>query len=238
MIKAVLRVVHARPTGSTDTDTEHQRFVDDAFTRAQKDLGLTEEQLRGYFKMFPRPAAGSSYEQEFGKFVANWDDQEKDCTQGEQSWIYYQPLDAKDRATGAFGCLQKDAIKLTGRGAKPDSKDTDLVGSDTRRDGKHDPTGYQKGKGLARGHLIGRQLGGSGTEVRNLVPQYTRPNSVIQKGFEDRIAARISGGERIYYLAVPRYHGGSPIPYETRLYAIGSGGTNESAVVKNTPTGR
>ena len=74
--------------------------------------------------------------------------------------------------------------------------------------------------------------------MRNLVPQYTIPNSVIQKGFEDRIAKRITGGERIYYLAVPLYDGDSVIPYETRLYAIGNQGTNDSIVVKNTPTGR
>ncbi len=238
LIKQALTTKTARPTSGNQVDKEHQKYVDDAFTRAQKDLKLSEDELRGFFKMFPRPAEGSSYQEEFANFVKNWQDQEENCTSGNQSSIYYHPLDDLDRARGAVGCLQKDAIKLTGRGAAPDDKDTDLVGSDTRRDGKHDPTGYQKGKGLARGHLIGRQLGGSGTEMRNLVPQYTIPNSVIQKGFEDRIAKRITGGERIYYLAVPLYDGDSVIPYETRLYAIGNQGTNDSIVVKNTPTGR
>ncbi|MFD1661856.1 DNRLRE domain-containing protein [Streptomyces caeni] len=237
IIADILSTPQARPTNKGQVDDEYQKFVDDSFERAQKDLELSEEKLRGYFKMFPRPEEGSSYREEFAQFVESWEDQEENCTSNNTSWIYYHPLDNLNRATGAVGCLQQDAIKLTGRGARPDDKDTDLVGSDTRRDGKHDPVGYTKGKGLARGHLIGRQLGGSGTEMRNLVPQYTIPNSVIQKNFEDGIAGHISGGERIYYLAVPQYDGDSLIPYETRLYAIGNGGTDESIVVKNTPTG-
>ncbi|MQL61515.1 DNRLRE domain-containing protein [Streptomyces vinaceus] len=225
-----------RPVTNATTDAAHTRFVDDSFTRARKDLKLTDEQIRAYFRLFPRLAEGESYKAEFARFVKNWGDQQENCTSGRRSWIYYHPRDDLNRARGAVGCLQHDAIKLTGRGAAADDKETDIVGSDTVRNGKYNPPGYKRG--LARGHLVGRQLGGSGKELRNLVPQYTIPNSVIQKQFEDGIARRIAGDERIYYLAVPQYHGSELVPYQTTLIAIGNRGTNEMKVVKNTPTGR
>ncbi|GAA4671379.1 hypothetical protein GCM10023347_26540 [Streptomyces chumphonensis] len=233
ILAAVISVVHARDVSTATVDSAQNTLADDSQTRARKDLNLTDKQLGEYFKMFPRASDDASFRREFRNLVESWEEQERNCISGGTSWIYYHPRDEQDRATGAVGCLQRDAIKVIGRGAHPDSNDTDIVGSDTNRNGHFDPPGYRRG--LHRGHLIGRQLGGSGTEVRNLIPQHPRANSVVQKTFEDRVAKAVAGGERVYYLSIPSYEGGNLIPYKLDIYAVGNRGTNVKAEIKNVP---
>ncbi|MBW1597815.1 DNRLRE domain-containing protein [Streptomyces sp. JJ38] len=232
-LKEILQTPFPRPVSGVTVDDEREEFLKDSLTRARKDFGLPLEELRDYFKMDPRATDDESFRGEFRRFVSTWEDQERNCTSGSTSWVYYHPRDELGRATGAAACLHRDSIKVTGRGAKPNAKDTDIVGSDTVRDGRHDPPGYRRG--LARGHLIGRQLGGDGKELRNLVPQYPYPNSVVQQKFEGKIAEAVASGERIYYLAVPKYDGDDLIPYQITLYAVGNRGTDEALPVKNQP---
>jgi hypothetical protein len=52
------------------------------------------------------------------------------------------------------------------------------------------PPGFITGSGCnrARGHLLGRQLGGSGDDVRNLITIQQRPaNTPVMSGIEGRI---------------------------------------------------
>jgi hypothetical protein len=198
---------------------------------------LPANELRDFFKMFPRVENDKAFKGRFRKFVDTFKDQEKNCA-GKRSWVYYQPLDGLNRATGVTACLREDAIKRTGRGAAASSKDTDIVGSDTVRDGRFDPPGYAAGRGLARGHLLARDLGGSGKELRNLVPQYINPNSGAQKVFEQRVANAVKGGEKVYYMAIPSYEGSDLIPYQITLYAAGNRGTKMSKIIPNTKNGR
>jgi len=168
------------------------------------------------------------------------DDEGKDgCQEGSTSWVYYQPLDKYGRATGVQACLNAGSINYFPSGRTKDwddGKDTFIIGSDTAR-GKNavDPPGYESGKGLARGHLLGYQLGGSGTEVRNLVPEYTVPNSVIQLKYENEIASHVAAGETVYYTSHPVYDGTNPIPLEILITAISSSGWHETYPVKNVP---
>ena len=77
----------------------------------------------------------------------------------------------------------------------------------------------------ARGHLLGRQLGGSGTEERNLVTLFHLPaNTPVMPGFENQVAAVVRGGQTIDDLAVPIYQGVSLIPIGVTIQARGSGG--------------
>ncbi|MEV6602475.1 hypothetical protein AB0M36_37340 [Actinoplanes sp. NPDC051346] len=42
----------------------------------------------------------------------------------------------------------------------------------TGTDASFTPEGYEPGKGMARGHLIAKELGGSGSDGRNIVALY------------------------------------------------------------------
>ncbi|MEV7391984.1 DNA/RNA non-specific endonuclease [Streptomyces sp. NPDC091215] len=104
-----------------------------------------------------------------------------DCQTTRKTWVCCQPLDAEGRATGAQACLNESDINFNPSGRTTDfdpAKKTFIVGSDTVR-GKNpvNPPGYRKG--LARGHLLGYQLGGDGGDERNMVPMYNDANSRV-----------------------------------------------------------
>jgi hypothetical protein len=88
--------------------------------------------------------------------------------------IVYRSLDHMGRPTGAFGRITPDMLTPHGPGTKA-----------SRR---IQPPGYVSERGLARGHLIARQLGGSGRKRQNLVTLLQNPvNSPFMSGFEDMI---------------------------------------------------
>ncbi|MFD0799743.1 DNRLRE domain-containing protein [Streptomonospora algeriensis] len=237
MIQTVLAEEQARPASEATVDTEHEEFVEDSYTRVRDELELPAEQLRKHFKMHPSGQSNEVALREFERLVDEWENQDKYCLNNNKSWSYYLPRDEHGRATGAVACLQKDEFDVGGRGVNPQNLNTEILGSDTNRKGKANPPGYAAGHDMARGHLLGRQLGGSGKDLRNLVPQYNHPNSVGQRKFENCIANRVESGERIYYLATPRYRGDDLVPYQITLHAVGIRRTDESAVVYNSPEG-
>jgi RHS repeat-associated protein len=145
------------------------------------------------------------------------------CSKG-QSAIYYLPLDGQGRAQGGRACLTKGDYnyeKDDGSEAFP-GVTSKIFGTRTEFpiDWSKIPKGYYSRQtadrqGLdyvQRGHLIGKQLGGSGTDMRNLVPLYNEANSPIMSSFENEVAARIKAGETIYYQSDANYTGNNPIP--------------------------
>ncbi|MER7672372.1 RHS repeat-associated core domain-containing protein [Kitasatospora sp. NPDC096128] len=165
---------------------------------------------------------------------------EKDCAAG-NSATYYMPLDNMGRAQGAMACLAKgdyNYVNDKGNWAY-DTEDTNIVGTATEFpiNWDHIPQGYYGGKILHRGHLLARQLGGDGNDLRNLVPLYAAVNTPTMKGYEDRLAARIQGGETYFYSVVPEYEGESKIPVSVTLRWAGSFGDSDTVVLKNRPKG-
>ncbi|MFJ9541324.1 RHS repeat-associated core domain-containing protein [Streptomyces sp. NPDC101225] len=247
LIKQALTTETARPTTDADVDEEHQRFVDDAFTRAQKDLGLTDKQLRRYFKYFPTLKDDAKFREEFKNHLAGWNDQPGNCMSGgNTSSVYYMSLDSANgnRATGVLACLGADAVDYRGRGRKADpDKETEIMGGDTARGRGTDrtnPAGWQHldgDRGWARGHLLGRQLGGNGRDWRNLVKMYNAANSDVMAGYEETVRGRLDAGEKIFYASIPEYDGGNPVPKTVEMYALGSSGSFLHWTVYNTPDG-
>ncbi|WP_180686293.1 DNRLRE domain-containing protein [Streptomyces gossypiisoli] len=245
LIKDALFTETARPTTAATTDDEHDRFVDESFTRSLKDLGLSEKELRRFFKHFPGFDQQGELSDEFKGLLAEWNNQPGNCMKGGgKSWVYYHPLDSRDRATGVTACLRADAVDYRGRGRKADpGKDTDIMGGDTTRGrgtDRSNPAGWQHldgQRGWARGHLLGRQLGGNGRNRRNLVKMYNAANSDVMEGYESAVRARLDAGERIFYASVPRYEGSNPVPVTVELYALGSSGRLQHWTVHNTPDG-
>jgi hypothetical protein len=67
---------------------------------------------------------------------------------------------------------------------------------------------------IARGHLIGRQLGGSGENVKNLVPICQQTvNLDMANQIENQIRAWVEAGDQVDYEVEPDYSGpGSAVP--------------------------
>lgn len=72
----------------------------------------------------------------------------------------------------------------------------------------------------ARAHPLGRQLGGSGTDARNLVTLYQNPaNSPIMSAIEGHIRRVVEAGNVVDYRATPIYRGSELIPLRIRVHA-------------------
>jgi len=88
--------------------------------------------------------------------------------------------------------------------------------------------------GHARGHLLGNQLGGSGTDARNLATMFQNPaNSPVMRGYEDKVRVALDAGQTVYYSATPVYRGSELIPISIALRAQGSGGLDFFFSVRN-----
>lgn len=110
----------------------------------------------------------------------------KELAKSTKGWIHYQPLDSLGRATGA-DALITPAMIGTGTSADPEIK----------------PAGFVSGLAPyhhARGHLIGKQLGGSGEDKRNLTTLYQNPvNTPYMTKYENMIRAAVDHGEKVRY---------------------------------------
>jgi RHS repeat-associated protein len=159
---------------------------------------------------------------------------QSNCKAGGPSSVYYMPLDSQGRAQGVVACLSKNGFNYThpktGDLMKSGTGDTNIIGSeppfppykpgyDTSQ-----PKGWALGSGFERGHLLARQLGGVGNDVRNLVPLYPKANDPGMKKWEDIIAAAINADQTVYFTATPQYSGNSPIPTSVDMTAVTSAG--------------
>ncbi|MEV6301232.1 DNRLRE domain-containing protein [Actinoplanes sp. NPDC051861] len=168
-----------------------------------------------------------------------------DCKAGGQSFVYYEPLDGQGRARGAQACLtagQFNYVDQEGNLQLENGPSSGIIGTPapwpptTPGFGDTFPKGMQRG--MHRGHLLGRQLGGSGTDLRNLVPMYPVPNSQVMAGVENNIAnyLRTNPGDTVYYTSTPHYVGNNPIPDRIDIMAVTASGTVlHNAPIWNTP---
>ncbi|MCZ0987358.1 DNRLRE domain-containing protein [Streptomyces diastatochromogenes] len=157
-----------------------------------------------------------------------------DCSRG-TSMTYYAPLDQQGRATGAFACLTAGGFNYTDKNGDSvlNGPDTKIMGSNApwppSTPGFWDsvPPGFKLGNDptMNRGHLLARQLGGSGTDRRNLVPLYRNANSPVMSGAEQKIADSIAAGNTVYYSSIPIYENSTnPIPSGVTMTAYTSTG--------------
>lgn len=82
-----------------------------------------------------------------------------------------------------------------------------------------------KAVGHARGHLLGKQLGGSGSERKNLVTLFQNSvNSPIMRDYENAVRKAVEAGEIIEYSVTPIYDGNNLIPSFIHMKAVGNKG--------------
>jgi hypothetical protein len=134
--------------------------------------------------------------------------------------VNYGELDALGRPTGVTATITQD-----------------MIGTGTEASRSIRPPGFQGGAAnQARGHLLGRQLGGSGTEPRNLVTLEQRAaNTPVMSTYEGRVRAAVESGQTVQYASRPVYDGTNPVPRAITLEAQGSGGYRLGVSVLNPP---
>jgi hypothetical protein len=138
-----------------------------------------------------------------------------------------------DPATG-----QRSGIRATVTPAMVAAAERDELGSPADPDIR--PPGYDRlpARNRSRGHLLGRQLGGSGAVAANLVALYqTRANSPVMRDYESAVAEAVQAGETVRYTVRPLYpsrtHNGAPSAI--RITASGDRGLRLDVTVANTP---
>jgi len=107
------------------------------------------------------------------------------------------------------------------------------MGSPTKSSIK--PAGFGgQTQGHARGHLLGNQLGGSGSNPRNLVTIYQNPvNHPIMSSIEAKVRKAVEGGQIVNYKVTPIYEGNNLIPSGITIQAQGSEGLNIYQTILN-----
>ncbi|MBN7319251.1 DNA/RNA non-specific endonuclease [Mycobacteroides abscessus subsp. massiliense] len=109
----------------------------------------------------------------------------------------------------------------------------DMIGTGTRA-GKATPPGWIPDNGLARGHMLAKVLGGSGTESRNIVSIIQNPvNSPVMRDFEMSVANAVKGGQAVDYAVTPLYRGAAEMPEAVQIIAKGSDGFDLAVTVLN-----
>ncbi len=96
-----------------------------------------------------------------------------------------------------------------------------------------DPEGWKPKSGIDRGHLLGRQLGGDGGILENLVALYQGKNRGRMRVFEDKTAEAVRKCEVVSYFVTPVY-GGAVLPvHEVAMIAVGNGGFARQDTIPN-----
>jgi hypothetical protein len=97
----------------------------------------------------------------------------------------------------------------------------------------YDPPGWASGAGFDRGHIIGRRLGGSGTEPGSLFTQCLGVNRGTMRVFEDEVYKTVTNKqETVYYVVVLGYFG-RVIPDSVSVFYAGSRGSANQATFSN-----
>jgi len=115
----------------------------------------------------------------------------------------------------------------------------DMIGTGTKADSSIIPPGWSGNGALhneSRGHLLGRQLGGSGDMPENLVTLEQNPaNSPVMSGFETKVRNAVEDGQPVEYSVTPNYEGDNLVPRGVTLSARGDSGFQLDVTILNPP---
>lgn len=145
---------------------------------------------------------------------------QKELKNSRRGWIKYGRLDSRGRATAANALITKNMIGK-GTSANPNIR----------------PAGFRSGRaGHARGHLIGRQLGGSGDTMKNLVTLYQNPvNTPYMTRYENEVRDVAESGTPVRYRVTPIYKKGQAMPVSIKMEAksLNSSRLNYTVTIPN-----
>ncbi|MGX7024185.1 DNA/RNA non-specific endonuclease [Vagococcus hydrophili] len=133
---------------------------------------------------------------------------QEEMKDNKKGWIHYGEYDQFDRPTTAEALITPAMIG-TGTGAKQDIRPPGFISGT-------DPNNH------SRGHLIGRQLGGSGEDPKNLVTLYQNPvNTPFMTKYENMVRKAADNGETIRYRVKPIYEGDIGMPTAVQMEGKG-----------------
>ncbi|MFF2658413.1 LamG-like jellyroll fold domain-containing protein [Kitasatospora sp. NPDC058032] len=141
----------------------------------------------------------------------------------------FRPGPAGCRATGAYGHFDSPQDLEDGTGTAWNSRDFPEMVTPPDFWNLPDCQGCR-----ARGHNMGRQFGGSGTDLRNLVPLHGNANLEMSK-VENKIANEVrSGRQRVDFEVTDIYSANQTgIPTAVHLQATGTGGLDVDCYIMN-----
>ncbi|MBN8781339.1 DNA/RNA non-specific endonuclease [Thiobacillus sp.] len=130
----------------------------------------------------------------------------------------YGALDTFGRPTGVSATITRD-----------------MLGTGSPASRSIIPPGFEGGAtGQARGHLLGNQLGGSGSDARNLVTIQQNPaNTPVMRGYENQVRSAVEQGQAVRYSATPIYNGSDLAPHGITINASGSQGFTLDVTILN-----
>lgn len=154
-------------------------------------------------------------------------DEKKNCTRNGQGWVEHGGRDAGNgnRATGVEACLTAESIK-------GGTETTDTVR----------PPGYNWARravghlgsrnvpgGVNNCHLLGNQLGGSGTDLKNLATCSAQANwkgtskGTSMRMYEDQVRRAVETGKQtVHYTVTPLYDANRTVPVGFHITAYGT----------------
>ena len=137
---------------------------------------------------------------------------------GVERAVSYGALDIFGRPTGVSATITRD-----------------MLGTGSPASRSIIPPGFEGGaSGQARGHLLGNQLGGSGSDARNLVTIQQNPaNSPVMRGYENQVRSAVEQGQVVRYSATPIYNGSELAPHGITINASGSQGFTLDVTILN-----
>jgi RHS repeat-associated protein len=96
-----------------------------------------------------------------------------------------------------------------------------IIGSEPGRGARWAPDGFVANSGHSRGHLIGRQFGGDGRDMRNIITQGATQNNGPISDAEGIIANHVaSTGNPVIMSVTPIYGNGGVLATQVRLEAV------------------
>ena len=137
-------------------------------------------------------------------------------------WITYGEYDELNRPTTADALIKPNMIG-TGSGAKQEIKPPGFISG-------LDPHNH------SRGHLIGKQLGGSGEDPKNLVTLYQNPvNTPFMTKYENMVRKAADEGETIRYRVTPLYEDDIGMPRAVHMEgkSLNSNSINFNVTIEN-----
>jgi DNA-entry nuclease len=133
---------------------------------------------------------------------------------------------------------QRSGITATITPAMVAAADRDELGSEPDESIRPPGLAQLPSRNHARGHLLGRQLGGSGQVSSNLIAMYqSRANSPVMRDYETMVADAVQAGETVRYEVRPLYRSASDrgAPIAVRIRASGNHGFRMDVEIANTP---
>ncbi|MET7297782.1 DNA/RNA non-specific endonuclease [Embleya sp. NPDC005575] len=164
-----------------------------------------------------------------GQLTTARDETEESCLSGGPGWKHYEKRDATngDRAVGITACLTSESIK----GGTGTDKNIRLPGYQWAQKEAW-KTGRKSWDAINNCHLLGKGLGGSGTDLDNLSTcsreanadsMDNSPNLARNMDYYEDLARKAVTIDKqaVYYTVTPKYAGGRTVPYGYQMTARG-----------------